>query len=174
MAIISSEVKSSNGNLTIPVNCKGIVALVAGTTNPTIGGVAMTQECSNNVSISTKNSPSTGTVACTVGQSTRFVYLDENITTTDSQAGSEGALPFVLDSAPGALVFGQTGYGVDSGVLTIGGSPATYLDNYTRGYGSASAATVSCSGSSGAPSGTSYAFVSVLQGDDADDEAWIV
>jgi len=88
ISVISSELITSTGNITIPTNCDFVVALVAGTTNPTINLVAMTQNCVNGVSISTMANPPTGTIGCTVGQSTRFVYLNGAKSVRDSEAGS--------------------------------------------------------------------------------------
>ena len=160
ISILSSEVKTSNGNLTIPVGCSSVIALVLGTTNPTINGVAMTQKCSSGVSISEMPSPPAGTIACTVGQSTRFVYLRGAGLVRSAIAKEEKPFSEDIASSTTDLVLGVSTPNTTS--LTVDGGAMTYLDNYSRGYKASADSTATC-GADGSDFTLYAAFVSVQQ-----------
>ena len=162
ISVISSELIASTGNITIPVSCDFVVALVSGPTNPTINLVAMTQNVVINgggpfdyVSISTMATPPTGTIGCTVSQSTRFVYLSDGESVRDSDGSTTGAA-VTLDSSATDLILGIQGTDGDS-TMTVDGSAMTYLDNYYRGYLAAPDDSVVCDGDSNL-----NAFISVI------------
>jgi len=173
MAIsFTSELKASSGDLTIPSSCRLVVALVAGTTNPTLGGVAMSQICSNGVSISIKERPTTGTVACVISQATRFVYVNVTATVMDSEANSHasGSLTINVDTVIDGLVVGiatcaDGGTGAITGITGDGGA-MTYLDNYFRAHKTAADLSMACVVSAPEPPGgqTTYgAFASIRE-----------
>ena len=158
---ISSELKTSTGNITIPANCDFVVALVLGLTNPSINDVAMTQEVAINagpaarVSISVMASPPTGTIGCTVSQETRFVYLTGGESVRDA-GGSSTNTEVTLDSSATDLILGIQSTDLDAS-LTVDGSAMTYLDNYYRGYLASPDDSVVCDGE-----GSAIAFISVI------------
>ena len=160
-SVISSELKTSTGNITIPDNCDFVVALVSGLTNPSINDVPMTQEVSKNggpgalVSISTMTSPPTGIKGCTVVAPTRFVYLSGGESVRDADGSTSGAA-VTLDSSATDLILGIQGTTGDS-TMTVDGTPMTYLDNYYRGYLAAPDDSVICDGDSNV-----NAFISII------------
>ena len=159
--VISSELKTSTGNITIPANCDYVVALVSGLTNPKIDDVSMTQEVTKSngltadVSISTMASPPTGIKGCTISQETRFVYLTGGIAVRDADGSTTGAA-VTLDSSATDLILGIQGTTGDS-AMTVDGTSMTFLDNYYRGYLAAPDDSVICDGDSNV-----NAFISVL------------
>ena len=159
--VLSSELKASTGNITIPANCDYVVALVSGPTNPTINLVAMTQNVAKNggigvdVSISTMASPPTGTIGCTVSQETRFVYLTGGESVRDADGSQTGA-GVTLDSSATDLILGIQGTTSDT-TMTVDGTAMTFLDNYYRGYLAAPDDSVICDGDSNV-----NAFISVI------------
>lgn len=162
ISVISSEKKTTTGNITIPVNCDYVVALVSGATNPTINLVAMTQNVSISngdewdptiVSISTMSSPPTGTWGCVIGQETRFVYLSGGGAVRDADGSTTGAAVTLTSSATD-LILGIQNSGTS---MTVDGSNATFLDNYYRGYLAAPDTSVVCDGD-----GVINAFISII------------
>jgi len=154
----TSELKASSGDLTIPADTRMVVALVAGTTNPTLGGAAMSQECANGVSISTMENPPTGTVACTISQATRFIYINVAAAIRSSIAKEEKPFSEDIVSSPTDLILGiaapdVTGMTVDAGAMS-------YLDNFFRGYKDSADFLATC-GASGSGFTLFGAFVSI-------------
>jgi hypothetical protein len=157
----SSELKAASGNLTIPAGTTCIIALVAGATNPTIDGVAMTQLGVSTISISEMKNPPVGTKACVISQATRFIYCIGAYGQMDYWLGTEANLPQTLDTREGGVVFGIASGGSTANTLKGDGSSMTYLDNYVRAYKAATGLTMVCSGVSDVPAGAEYGFVSV-------------
>lgn len=164
IAVISSEKKTTTGNITIPVNCDYVVALVSGATNPTINLVAMTQNIAVDdgspmgaeaASISTMASPPTGTIGCTVSQETRFVYLSGGGAVRDAD-GSGSSDAVTLTSSATDLILGVQKGGTPT-AMTADGSTVTFLDNYYTGYLAAPDTSVVCDGN-----GTVIAFISII------------
>lgn len=162
ISVISSEKKTTTGNITIPVNCDYVVALVSGATNPTINLVAMTQCITKgalgiDVSISVMSSPPTGTIGCTVSQETRFVYLSGGGAVRDADGSIDGSA-VTLTSTSSDLILGvQTTGGLPPSSMTVDGSNVTFLDNYYTGYLAAPDTSVVCDGD-----GTINAFISII------------
>jgi len=161
MAFISSEKKTSSGNLTIPTNCKYVVALVSGLGNPTINSVSMVQQITETynsmtpeyISISTMLNPPVGTVPCVISQTTRFVYLSGLDSVRDVDGVSDSSIPVTLTSSPTDLILGVQ---VGGTAMTIDGASVTFLDNYYAGYLAAPDASVICDGN-----GNAMAFISI-------------
>ncbi len=158
ISVISSEKKTATGNITIPVNCDYVVALVSGATNPTINLVAMTQVITKgalgiDASISVMASPPTGTTGCTVSQTTRFVYLSGGGSVTDADGSIDGSAVTLTSTATDLILGIQNG----GTAMTVDGSSVTFLDNYYTGYLAAPDTSVVCDGD-----GAILAFVSIL------------
>lgn len=157
IAVISSELKAATGNITIPVNCDYVVALVSGATNPTINLVPMTQNIVATVSISTMASPPTGTWGCTISQETRFVYLSGAGSVRDADGSATGAAVTLTSSATDLILGIQVDPGFGGGVMTVDGSSVTFLDARYRGYLAAPDTSVVCDGD-----GSANAFISII------------
>lgn len=164
VAVISSEKITTNGNLTIPSNCNMVIALVSGATNPTINLVAMDQRITKHgvspagdISISKTANPPTGTIACTVGQETRFVYLSDAGNETDVDGSTDGSA-VTLTSTATDLILGVQIYSTDfgwGGTMTVDGLSVIFLDNQYTGYKYAPDTSVVCDGDS------ALAFISI-------------
>ena len=159
VAPISSEKKTTSGNLTIPANCNMVIALVSGATNPTINSVAMNQRAlidggfgAGQISISRTDNPPTGTISFTLGQETRFVYLSDAGTETDVDGSTDGSAVTLTSSATDLLL----GIQIGGTVMTADGASITFLDNYYTGYLAAPDASVVCDGD-----GSALAFISI-------------